>query len=374
MNWVEVLDNILQSGATYVDGPLCVQWPKTVEGLQGKRYLFCTKCSATRRLVQPTEETIAHSKLHNLYTSCNNPSAFGSRTALKQFSKCTIKQVDNYLNRSETYSKFKQNYRLNEIWSIDLADMQKLARHNHGVNFILVAVDTLSRFVWAMPLKRKTAIDCKNALQSIINNLNSRGKNKPNTKKPKFCSTKCAIILKPKKIWVDKGREFAGQFSEYCTDNNIQIYSTHSETKSAFAERNIRSLKAILFKYLNENNTDTYVENLQQFVDVINSRVNRVTKLATKEVRKCDVPYLISLQNTNTPLRPKFHIGQQVRIKRKIETFPRGYRIQFTEEVFTIATVQTLNPPTYTIKDANNQLILGQFYESELTRFEESPL
>ena len=109
---------------------------------------------------------------NNLYTSCNNPSAFGSRTALKQTSKCTFKQVDNYLNRSETYSKFKQtrnrflrlkvqSYRLNEIWSIDLADMQKLARHNHGVNFILVAVDTLSRFVWAMPLKRKTAIECK---------------------------------------------------------------------------------------------------------------------------------------------------------------------------------------------------------------------
>ena len=69
---------------------------------------LCIKCSATRRLVQPTEETNACSKLHNLYTSCNNPSAFGSLTALKQTSKCTFKQVDNYLNRSETYSKFKQ--------------------------------------------------------------------------------------------------------------------------------------------------------------------------------------------------------------------------------------------------------------------------
>ena len=178
-----------------------------------------------------------------------------------------------------------------------------------------------------MPLKRKTAIECKIALQSIIKNLNFRGKNKSNTMKPKFCSTNWAIILKAEKIWIDNGREFSGQFSEYCTDNIIQIYSTHSETKSAFAVRNIRSLKAILFKYLHENNTDTYVENLQQFVDVINSRVNRFTKLALKEVRKCDVPYLISLQNTNTPLRPKIHIGQQMRIKQKIS---RGYRIQFT--------------------------------------------
>ena len=67
----------------------------------------------------------------------------------------------------------------------------------------------------------------------------------------------------------------------------------------------------------------------------------------------------------------KLKTGQQVRIQQKIETFHRGYLIQFTEEVFTIATVQTLNPPTYTIKDANNQLIEGKFYKAELTRFEQ---
>ena len=69
-----------------------------------------------------------------------------------------------------------------------------------------------------------------------------------------------------------------------------------------------------------------------------------------------------------------FHIVQQMRIKRKSETFHRWYRIQSTEEVFTIAAVQTLNPPTDTIRDANTQLFLGKFHESELTRFEESPL
>ena len=59
-----------------------------------------------------------------------------------------------------------------------------------------------------------------------------------------------------------------------------------------------------------------------------------------------------------------------MRIKRKIETFHLDYRIQFTEEVFTIAAVQTRKPPTYTIKDANNQLTQGKFYAAELTPFE----
>ena len=188
--------------------------------------------------------------------------------------------------------------------------------------------------------------------------------------KPKFCRPNSKTEPKPEKIWVDKGREFAGEFSQFCRDRDIDLYSTHSETKSAFAERNIQSLKAIIFKFLHENNTDTYIENLQQFVNVINCRVNRITKLSPKDVEKSDVPYLIALQCCNQIREPKYKIGQQVRIKRKIETFHRGYRIQFTDEVFTITAVPSLNPPTYTIKDANNQLIQGKFYESELTLYE----
>ena len=98
--------------------------------------------------------------------------------------------------------------------------------------------------------------------------------------------------------------------------------------------------------------------------------MNRITKLAPKDVEKSDVSYLISLQTCNQIREPKYKIGQQVRIKRKIETFHRGYRIQFTNEFFTITAVQSLNSPTYTIRDTINQLIQGKFFESELTLFE----
>ena len=45
---------------------------------------------------------------------------------------------------------------------------------------------------------------------------------------------------RPKKIWVNKGTEFAGAFKNFCTAEGIQVYSTMSETKAAFAERTIR--------------------------------------------------------------------------------------------------------------------------------------
>ena len=117
---------------------------------------------------QPHGGVLSLQQNTSFYTSCNNPAAFAGRNALKKTSNCSYRQVDNYLNRSETYTKFKptrkrfprlkvQSFRLNEIWSIDLADMQKLSRYNHGINFIFVAVDTLSRFIGALPLKKK---DC----------------------------------------------------------------------------------------------------------------------------------------------------------------------------------------------------------------------
>ena len=48
---------------------------------------------------------------------------------------------------------------------------------------------------------------------------------------------------RPKKSWVDKGKDLAGEFKKLCKTEEIQIYSTMSETKAAFAERTIRSLK-----------------------------------------------------------------------------------------------------------------------------------
>ena len=43
---------------------------------------------------------------------------------------------------------------------------------------------------------------------------------------------------RPKK-WVDKRTEFAGEFKKLCKAERIQIYSSMSETKAAFAERTI---------------------------------------------------------------------------------------------------------------------------------------
>ena len=55
----------------------------------------------------------------------------------------------------------------------------------------------------------------------------------------------------PNKIWVDKGSEFYNSsFKKWLKDNDIEIYSTHSEGKSVVAERYIRTLKTKIYKYM----------------------------------------------------------------------------------------------------------------------------
>ena len=53
---------------------------------------------------------------------------------------------------------------------------------------------------------------------------------------------------RPNKTEVNKGTEFAEEFKKFYKADGIQIYSTMSETRVAFAERTIRSVMNILYR------------------------------------------------------------------------------------------------------------------------------
>ena len=63
--------------------------------------------------------------------------------------------------------------------------------------------------------------------------------------------------IKPEKVSIDKGSEFKDEFKKFCEKKEIHLYTTENETKSAFAERTIGSLKNIIYKFLEENRTWT---------------------------------------------------------------------------------------------------------------------
>ena len=52
--------------------------------------------------------------------------------------------------KRKVYSTFKDN-----IWDVDLADMQLLSKYNKRIRFLLCVIDIFSKYAWVVPLKDK---------------------------------------------------------------------------------------------------------------------------------------------------------------------------------------------------------------------------
>ena len=89
-------------------------------------------------------------KLEKIYTS--GPAAYGSARNLQETSKMPKAKIDTFLQQKDAHTKYRQTqrkfprlkviaYEINEIWSIDVAYVDKLAKYNNGVKYLLVAVN-----------------------------------------------------------------------------------------------------------------------------------------------------------------------------------------------------------------------------------------
>ena len=192
-------------------------------------------------------------------------------------------------------------------------------------------------------------------------------KTKDSQKTVKAFSSMITKRNRPKKIWVHRGTEFAGAFKKFCTAEGIQVFSTMSETKAAFAERTIRSLKNNLYRYM-EDFGYKYIHKLPQFITTLNSRKNSSIDMRPNTVKNCDFMSILYSKLLREFKKRTFKIGDRVRISKYDLSFRKGYKPQFTREVFEIVAIATRKPQTYTIKDEQDENIRGKFYQKELIK------
>ena len=147
--------------------------------------------------------------------------------------------------KSTVYSGFKEN-----IWDVDLADMQLISKFNKRFRLLLCVIGIFSKYAWVVPLKDKKGVTITNAFQKILKESNRH---------------------KPNKIWVDKGSEFYNNsFKKWLKDNNIDMYSTHNEEKSVLAERFVKTLKTKINKYMTSISKNVCIDKLDDIVNEYN--------------------------------------------------------------------------------------------------------
>ena len=110
----------------------------------------------------------------------------------------------------------------------------------------MYVINIYSKYAWAIPLKDdEKGFTFINAFQRILEESN----------------------FIPNKIWINKDNEFYYRsMKSFLQNNYIGMYSTRNERKSVIAERFIRTLKIIIYKYMTSVSENVHIDKLNDIV------------------------------------------------------------------------------------------------------------
>ena len=277
-------------------------------------------------------------------------SAIKSKKTLGLGNNFTMEDLSNELNKP-VINKFERKKivinHIDEIHSCDLVDMSKYSRINKGYKYIFTNIDIFSKYAWSFPIKSKKISDIKPCFQKIFKER------------------------KPKYIWSDQESSFfSKEMLKFFENNNVKIYHTYSNLKAVIIERFNRSLRELMMKKFVKNNNTVWYNILPELIKTYNNRYHRTIKMRPIDVNKSNEKYIKNtVYNYDvTNKKPKYKINDLVRIslkRRELFDKPTG-NIKWSEEVFKIYKINKSNVISYQIKDMNDEIIKGIFYEKEL--------
>ena len=274
-------------------------------------------------------------------------------------SELPTKTVKDYLLEQPVYTlhkpavqKFKTRrviaHSLDHQWQADLVDMRSMSQHNDNYNYILTVIDILSKYAWAIPIKRKTGDFVTEALEKVFKDR------------------------KPKLLQTDHGTEFINKRTQNLLKSlDIEWFESFNETKAQIVERFNRTLKDRMYRYFTANDTKRWISVLPDLVHNYNSSYHSSIKMTPIEAVQNPRKAYDNLEEKQIRKRkPKFKPGEFVRISKYRGKFKRGYTANYTNEVFVVTDVIKTIPVTYRVADIRNaDKIIGTFYEEELSLF-----
>ena len=241
---------------------------------------------------------------------------------------------------NEIYSKApKKNYETNkivynhidEIWSIDLADMidYKIS-NNKGFRYIFVIIDNCSKYLWAIPLKNQKSQTITNEFMNILSTSKRR----------------------PLKLESDRGAEwYISIFQNFLEAKNIHHYSRFTDKGPSIAELVIRTIPNLLKKPVFEKGRADWLSELPSVTKQYNNTIQSSTKMtpiqASKNINEKEV--YSNLQDKRRKLNPKFKLGQLVKTADIKRVFSKGDSTNYSYKLYTITDVIHDTIPSYRI-------------------------
>lgn len=238
---------------------------------------------------------------------------------------------------------------INDLYQGDLVEMQPYSRLNNGYRYIMTVINCFSKFAFAVPLKSKSAADVANALRPILEKH------------------------KIKHFQTDQGTDwFNSKVAALFKKHNINHYYTYSGKKATIIERFNRTLKTKMWKVFTEQGNHSWLNILPDLVKKYNNTLHRIIGMKPNEVNKSNesevLQNIVKNNSRKVTVKPKYSVGDRVRVSRVQKTFNKGYWPQWSNEIFFIHKVQPTRPVTYILKDEKGEVIKGAFYQEELSK------
>lgn len=261
-------------------------------------------------------------------------------TTLEKIAEELHKPARKTFPRRKIVSLFK-----NDLWQSDLLDVQSYSKYNEGYKFILIVIDTYTKYLWVQALKNKSAKEVTQGMENILK------------------------INHPKLLQTDNGTEFYNkQFQDLMTKYNIKHYSTFSGIKAAIAERVIRTIKNKIYKMFTANGSYNWYNSISNIIHNYNNTIHRTIKCTPHkaQINTNNIKLNTNKLKKKSIHQSKYKINDKVRISKYKHIFSKGYTPNWTTEIFTISKIFQTNPVTYQLKDASENIIRGCFYEQEI--------
>ena len=249
----------------------------------------------------------------------------------KQYAKEMHKCIIKIFPRQNIYSPT-----IDAIWTSDLVLIPKYQKQNDDFKYILTVMDNFSKYAWVRGTKNKDKKTISNAFEDIIK------------KSTPVC----------KRLWTYSGGEYDNHFFRAMLKRyDIEPYRMDSELKAIMAKRFNQTLMNKFAKMFTESNNKRYIDDIQNIVNEYNNSYHSTIKMTPVEASKQQNEGIVYYNLYNKRRcemmkrnnKPKFKIGDIVRIYKFKKLFENGYDPKWTNELFIIYKDNRTLPNTYKI-------------------------